>query len=211
MPQESPPPPAAPQPSSVTAGQMQLVLDVSRMLAVTPELDPLLHKIAEATTALLDCERASIFLHDTVTDELWTKVALQSGLIRIPSGAGIVGLAFKDRKLVHVPEPYKHPRFNPEPDRRSGFVTRDLLAAPMVDIENNPVGVVQAINKCGSDVRPEKSFTPADEFMLQLLADQAGVAIQRYRLQQAAVEAMAMRREMDLARKVQEAMLPTKS
>jgi phosphoserine phosphatase RsbU/P len=44
--------------------------------------------------------------------------------------------------------------------------------------------------------------------MLQLLADQAGVAIQRYRLQQAALESLALRKEMELARGVQEAMIP---
>jgi len=42
------------------------------------------------------------------------------------------------------------------------------------------------------------------------LADQAGVAIQRYRLQLAALEIVALRHEMDLARKVQNAMLPKK-
>jgi serine phosphatase RsbU (regulator of sigma subunit) len=41
-----------------------------------------------------------------------------------------------------------------------------------------------------------------------LLADQAGVAIQRHRLQMAALQAAEFRKEMDLARKVQEALLP---
>src|SRR6185503_19057758 len=69
--------------------QMRMVLDISKMLAVPSDLDPLLFRIAEAATELLECERASIFLHDPLTNELWTKVALKTTEIRIPTHAGI--------------------------------------------------------------------------------------------------------------------------
>ena len=88
----------------------------------------LLVRIAEACTELLSCERASIFLHDPKTGDLWTKVALKSPPIRAPSHVGIVGHAFTHNQVVQVLEPYLDPRFNAEPDRRSGFVTRNLLA-----------------------------------------------------------------------------------
>ena len=70
------------------------------------------------------------------------------------------------------------------------------------NVKRNPVGVIQAVNKKSAD-----GFTDADESLIQLLADQSGVAIQRYRLQEAAMEGVALRREMDLARTVQEAAL----
>jgi sigma-B regulation protein RsbU (phosphoserine phosphatase) len=186
----------------ISAEQMKLVLNVSRMLAVTADLDPLLQRIAEAATTLLSCERASIFLHDPNSEELWTKVALQSKEIRIPSHVGIVGHAFKTNEILLIPEPYKDPRFNPEPDKRSGFLTRNLLTSPMVDMDRQPIGVIQAVNKNVA------CFTDTDRAMIQLLADQAGVAIQRYRLQLAALEIVALRREMDLAKKVQEKLIP---
>jgi phosphoserine phosphatase len=44
--------------------------------------------------------------------------------------------------------------------------------------------------------------------MIQLLADQAGVAIQRYNLQQQALDAERLRQEMRLAKIVQEALIP---
>ena len=62
----------------ISPQQASLVLDVSRMLAVTTDLDALLTHIAQAACGLLDCERASIFLHDENADQLCTKVALQS-------------------------------------------------------------------------------------------------------------------------------------
>jgi phosphoserine phosphatase RsbU/P len=194
--------PAAP----ITAEQMRLVLDVSRMLSVTADLDALLKHITESVAAILGCERASIFLHAPATDELWTKVAL--GLaggaeIRIPAGAGIVGAAFKANELLHVPNPYEDPRFNPANDRKTGFVTRNILSCPMVDIERRPVGVIQAINKAAA-----AGFSANDQSMLQLLADQAGVAVQRFHLQRSAMDSVALRKELDLAKRVQEAMIP---
>lgn len=193
-------------PAAISAEQMRLVLDVSRMLSVTADLDPLLKHITEAVAALLNCDRASIFLHEPTTDELWTKVALGlgTGQIRIPAGAGIVGAAFKANQLLHVPKPYEDPRFNPTNDRKTGFLTRNILSAPMVDLQRQPVGVIQAINKRGEGA----DFTENDKAMLQLLSEQAGVAIQRFHLQRGAIESMALRKELDLAKKVQEAMIP---
>jgi phosphoserine phosphatase len=188
--------------AAISTQQMKRVLDVTRLLTVTSDLDLLLLRMAESACEIIGCERASIFLHDPKADQLWTKVALQAKEIRVPSGSGIVGAAFKANTLLHVPEPYKDPRFNPEPDRRNSFVTRNLLTCPMVDLTGKPVGVVQAVNKKSGP------FMPGDEAMIQLLADQAGVAIQRYNLQQEAIQAVELRREMDLAKLVQEAMIP---
>src|SRR5947207_272789 len=179
-----------PDTSSISTDQFKQVLEVSRLLAVTTELDPLLNEIARHCTTMLDCERASIFLHDPAADQLWTKIALGSQEIRVPASAGIVGHVFKSNQIFHCRDPYCDPRFNPEPDRRSGFVTRNLLTAPMVDVNRNPVGVIQAVNKKSPD-----GFTEADESLLQLLADQSGVAIQRYRLPEEAMEGVDLRRE----------------
>jgi phosphoserine phosphatase len=188
--------------ASVTDAQIRMVLDISRMLAVPADLGALLVRIAESCTELLNCERASIFLHDPKTGELWTKVALKSPPIRAPSHVGIVGHAFTHNEVVQVLDPYLDPRFNPEPDRRSGFVTRNLLSAPMKDLDGRPLGVIQAVNKL------TVPFSGDDVALVQLLAEQAGVAIQRHNLQQAALEVVALRHEMDLARRTQEALIP---
>ena len=194
-----------PHASTISVDQMKQVLDVSRLLTVTSDLDLLLRRIAEAACRLLACERASIFLHDPRRQELWSRIALESEEIRFPCGAGIAGHAFTTKQLLHVSQPYRDTRFNPEPDRLNGFITRSLLASPMLGIEGVAVGVLQAINKRDGD------FDAADEARIQLLSDQAGVAVQRYDLQRAAVEAVSLRREMELARSIQEALIPVES
>jgi phosphoserine phosphatase len=188
---------------SITEAQMRMVLDVSRLLAVPTDFDELLRRIAEAATVLLGCERASIFLHDPRTNELWTKVALLSKEIRIPSCKGIAGACFTSASVVCVHDPYSDPRFNPAPDKANNFVTRNLLTAPMLDIDGKPLGVVQAVNKI------DGAYDESDHALIQLLSEQAGVAVQRHNLQQQAMEAVGLRREMDLARATQQALLPS--
>ncbi|HEX8913865.1 MAG TPA: GAF domain-containing SpoIIE family protein phosphatase, partial [Humisphaera sp.] len=186
----------------VTDEQLKMILDLSRMLAVPTKLDVMLREVARTCCDLLDCERSSIFLYDAETRQLWTKVALGTGEIRVPATAGIVGAAFSSNALVRVDDPYADPRFNPEPDRRTGFVTRNLLSAPMADLDGRPLGVIQAVNKRG------QTFGETDAALVRLLSDQAGVALQRQRLQDQATEAAALRHEMDLARKTQQALIP---
>src|SRR5688572_16987757 len=186
----------------LTAGQMQHVLEVTRLLVVTTELDPLLKRIAEAAVSVLGAERASIFLHDAQADELVTTVAMGSQTIRVPANRGIVGAAFESGQVVHVPDAYADARFNRDVDHATGFTTRDLLAAAMADVNGKPLGVLQVVNS------PSGVFDESDRLLIQLLADQAGVAIQRYRLQQDAMRAATLRQEVALARRVQERMLP---
>ena len=188
--------------TSISPGQMKLVLDVSRLLTVTADLDALLVRIAEAATSLLCAERASIFLHDRLTNELWTTVALGAKEIRVPCTAGIVGHVFQTNALLAVHRPYEDPRFNREVDRKTGFATRNLLTTPLRDIDGKPLGVLQVVNRIGGD------FTPAEETLVELLADQAGVAIQRYRFQQEAIRSAGLRHEMSLAQRVQQALIP---
>jgi sigma-B regulation protein RsbU (phosphoserine phosphatase) len=186
----------------ISTDQMKLVLDVASLLAMTADLDALLTRICTAATSLVSCERASIFLHDPKTDELWTKVALGAKEIRVPSTAGIVGHVFQTNETLLVADPYNDGRFNREIDKRSGFVTRNLLTVPVKNLERKQIGVLQAVNRIGG------CFSENDISLMELLADQAGVAIQRYRLQMEVVRTAGLQHEMELAQKVQMALIP---
>ena len=72
----------------------------------------------------------------------------------------------------------------------------------MLDIESKPVGVIEAIN------RRQGTFAQPHIPLIQMLADQAGVAVQRHQLQIKAIAAASLRHEMELARDVQQSMLP---
>lgn len=160
------------------AERLEVILDITRRLMSVTDLDALLRLIAEATTELLDADRATIFLVDLDGGELWSKVALGMGVgeIRFPLGTGIAGQVAATGETVNIPDAYADERFNPEPDRRSGYRTRSLLTYPMKGHDARVIGVFQAVNKKGGP------FTEDDEDTLSSLAASAAVAVENAQL-----------------------------
>jgi hypothetical protein len=155
---------------------------------------------------------ASIFLHEPATDELWTKVALGlgDGEIRIPASAGIVGAAFKSNQLLHVPGPTTTRASTPPTTggRASSPATSfrrrwsTSNAGPSASCRRSTSAAAATPAMTMRPAAPATRAAPTsegDRAMLQLLADQAGVAIQRFHLQQSAIDSMALRKELDLA------------
>ena len=89
---------------------------------------------------------------------------------------GIAGHVVRTGKPLIVDDVSNDPRFSGKMDKQSGFVTRSILAVPL-KIENNIIGVVEAVNKIGGGV-----FKADDENMLLRLADSAAMAIHKARL-----------------------------
>ncbi len=158
--------------------RLDLLLEVTRRLMSETDQDTLLQLIAETTRQMLDVERATIFLVDLEKGEIWSKVALGSGEIRAPIGRGIAGAVAATGDVINIPDAYADPRFNPEPDRRSGFRTRSLLTFPMRSRGEGAriIGVFQAVNKKGGP------FTADDEEMGGALASSAAVAVENAQL-----------------------------
>src|SRR5262249_30908212 len=114
---------------------LSALLEGSCQLGATSELGPLLQAIQQAALAVMDCERVTVFLHDRKSDELYSRVATAEGMIRFPANRGIAGESFRTTAVVPVPDAYADPRFNPEIDRRTGFVTRNLLTCPLLGLD----------------------------------------------------------------------------
>ena len=186
----------------VSAEQLRSLLKISRALAVTVKLDTFLPTAVEIVTTLLSCERASVYIVDASSGELWTQAAVGAPQIRLPAGRGLAGAALMSGEASVVPDAYADARFDPTTDAKLGFRTRDIMTVAMFDLQQKPVGVIQAINSL------KNGFTTTDLELLKLVADQGGVAVQRHRLADAVRAADALRREMDLAAAVQMELLP---
>jgi hypothetical protein len=164
----------------VTAGsRLDLILDVTRRLMSITDLDALLRDMATVTTQLLDADRATIFIVDRERAEIWSKVALGTGAgeIRQPIGVGIAGTVAATGETVNIPDAYEDPRFNPEPDHRTGYRTKTLLTFPMTGQNGRVIGVFQVVNKNGGD-----AFTTDDEETLSSLGASAAVAVENAQL-----------------------------
>jgi putative nucleotidyltransferase with HDIG domain len=163
----------------VTAGsKLDLILDVTRRLMSITDLDALLRDMATVTTQLLDADRATIFIVDRERGEIWSKVALGTGLgeIRQAIGVGIAGMVAATGETVNNADAYDDPRFNPEPDQRSGYRTKSLLTFPMTGQNGRVIGVFQVVNKNGG------VFTADDEETLSSLGASAAVAVENAQL-----------------------------
>jgi len=187
---------------------LERLLDVARRLGATAELDPLLETITHAATAVLECERASVFLLDRAAGELASRVATgiaESPIreIRFPVGVGIAGEVARTGTAVNLPDAYADPRFNPDFDRRSGFRTRSMLAVPLSDHDGTIVGVLQLLNK------RDRPFGHRDEQLAAFLGGQAGVAVQRQLLLGHYAEKQRIDRDLSIARDIQQRLLPT--
>jgi HD-GYP domain-containing protein (c-di-GMP phosphodiesterase class II) len=68
--------------------------------------------------------------------------------------------------------------FNDAFDKRSGYRTQSILAAPLVTSNNKTVGVMQIINPQNDDRQPA-IFSPEDQLLLSYFADNAAAAIER--------------------------------
>ena len=160
------------------AAQLATLLEVTRQLMTVTDLGALLRLIAEATTAMADAERATIYIVDRDRNEYWSKVALGAGVgeIRFPLGVGIAGTVARTGDTINIADPYADARFNPESDRRTGFRTRNLLTLPMTGHDGRVIGVFQAVNKRTG------SFTEEDEATLGSLASSAAVAVENAQL-----------------------------
>ncbi len=181
------------------------VLDVSRRLAATSELTPLLETIERAALRVLNCERATVFTFDRATDELVSHVATGVGQFRVPASRGIVGEVVRTNMVINVPDAYQDARFNPEIDRKTGFKTRNMLTFPLVGFDNSVVGVLQVLNK------RDGPFDAWDEELVHTFGAQAGLAVQRQLLLEQFAEKQRMQRDMDIAREIQQALLPSEA
>ncbi len=161
-------------PADQRARLLATLLDVMNSLTLERNLDRLLQKIMQKTSEVMDAERATLFLVDESTGELWSKVAQGAALkeIRIPLGAGIAGHVAKTGETVNIPDAYQDPRFNPEVDRKTGYHTRTILCVPMKSPEGKILGVIQLLNK------RHGIFTHEDEELLDALESQAAIAVQ---------------------------------
>jgi len=183
---------------------LQSILEVTRRLASEPRLDPLLKCIADETCNLLGAERATLFLYDAPRNELYSRLATKSEIevIRFPSDRGIVGAVARGKACLNIPDAYADHRFNPDVDRATGWRTRNILAVPMMNLEGDLVGVLEAMNKHGGP------FADEDVTLLEALAAQAGVALERARLLEEYLAKRRLENEMELARDIQSGLLP---
>ena len=155
-------------------GLLTLAMSMSREQSI-----PLiLEHISESAIQLINAERCTVFLMDSSRSRL--SGTAKSGTVSARSG--ITGEVVKEKKLMNIHDVTKDRRYDPTDDQANGFITRNLLVAPIIDLEEGTVlGIVQLVNKVpGYD---GLVFTDDDERLVTAMASFAGFSIAKVKLQ----------------------------
>jgi signal transduction histidine kinase len=162
----------------------QRLIEISRDLASTLDLDSLLRRIAANAVELSSAETASILLYDEKNDQLYFQVVtdpenevIMRGIV-VPVES-IAGWVCRNRLPLIVPDVHQDQRFFQNVEKTLDFKTRNIIAIPLVT-KNKLIGVLEVLNKTIGN------FTHDDQETLMVLSAQAAVAIENSRLFQQA-------------------------
>ena len=164
--------------------KMAIVFDVLTSVARTLDLDTLFVQVVDKISKVLKAERSTLFLIDHDTRELWSKVAQQAELteIRIPITQGLAGYVTKTGETLNIEDAYRDSRFLSAVDEKTGFKTKRVLCAPVINRKGKIIGVIEVINK------KRGYFDKEDENLLQALSSQLSVALENAQLHERTVD-----------------------
>lgn len=189
------------------------ILKISNELTQIKDVDCLLEKILFEARQITNADAGSIYVKDE--DELKFKISQNDSLKRsLPAGKKLIfstftvplntqsisGYVAKTRKMVNIPDAYNLASdlpffFNKEYDELSNYLTRSILAFPLIGSQNKVLGVLQLINarNQNDEVIPFKK--DLEKYLIHF-ANSASIALERTQLTRAIILRMLRMSEM---------------
>jgi len=200
----APPPSATPEDLRRELDRARHLVEASYALHSTLDLDELLGLIMEAARDGVHADRGTVFLLTEDGEQIWSRVLSGDERLRIqlPIGQGIAGSVAATGETIRLDDAHSDPRFDASWDEKSGYVTRQLLTAPIRGRDGKVVGVFQLLNK------KDGAFDGQDEEYLAALSIHAALAVENAMLHRAALEKERQDREIRLVQSVQRAYQP---
>jgi len=198
-----PPPPDAP--ASIEHRVLGLLAELSQSLAVSIDIEETLDRAVRRIAECMHAEAASLFLLDAGGEHLECRACfgpVDVRGLRLPKTAGICGRAFDSGACQMVRDAHLDPDFAGKVDKKTGFDTRSVLCTPLTTTRG-AIGVLQVLNK-----RDGGLFDDADRDMLRVLAAPTALAVSNAQLVGELMEQNRIKRELQLARRMQRSLLP---
>lgn len=189
------------------------LIETSGILSSSLDLDEVLRLVLEKAQVVAGAEASAILLFNPETNKLEFEVALgeKGALIQslrekisLDLGQGIAGTVAQTRQVEWVPEAARDPRVARTVDATTGFVTRNILCAPLT-IRDRLIGVAEVMNLA----RPDECG-PDDWEIFAAFCQQVAIAIENARLHHALLEHERERQQAELTSALQQSFLPTK-
>ncbi len=184
------------------AQTLSVLNEIAREVTSILDVDPLLERIAQLLRRLIDYQMFSIVLLNEREQALEVRYSVRFGHTVVPAqkislDRGLVGAAVRERKLIHVGDVRKDPRYlmvNPE--------SRSEMVVPLI-YKGTVIGVLDL------EHTRVNYFNDDHERTLVTLASQIAIAIENARLyQRVAFQEQQMEQDLAMAREVQLRLLP---
>ncbi len=165
-----------PTDSSNRAERLERLIEVSRHLGASLELDSLFKSVVEAACDLTGSQASTILLYEEETDLLKFVAGSQIDSevikrIRVPLEQSVAGKVYTQNKPVIVENAPNNPLVFKDIERALSINVSSIMAVPML-FHGEPIGVIETLNKTGG-----RSYSQDDVTMLEALASQAAVSI----------------------------------
>jgi signal transduction histidine kinase len=160
--------------SVISADHLARLLQISRRLSSTLRLDELLSLVMDVATELTGTETASILLVDRSTGQLHFAASTRGEVpqdIVVPLDNSIAGWVVQHGRSLILDDVQTDERFYANVDENLEFVTRSMLAVPLVTGQG-VIGALEVINK-----HNDANYTSQDVALMEALASQSAVAI----------------------------------
>ena len=114
--------------------------------------------ISDYAKEVIGAERCSIFIYDKENNMLWTTLADEVDKITISSYQGVAGYTIKEKKPLVVNNVKEYPLFLADIDEETGYVTKNIITAPVFDSQREIIGVLELLNKEGDFTAKDEGF-----------------------------------------------------
>ena len=176
--------------------RLGLLQEVAEKLSSTSEVSELLQQILGITQEILQASASSFLLVDQKAGKLYFQAT--EGIagrtlkqMRIDIGSGIAGLVVRKKMPLLINDVKKDKRFNNETDKISGFVTKSILAVPLLRAKK-VIGVLEVINKVNGGEFNERDLSVLSGFAsteaLILLVSMLATAVSNVKLNEALIK-----------------------
>lgn len=191
----------------LNSDRLNLLMKLTGQINSNLDLDSLLLDIIEAVKVVMDSRASSLMLYDDEQDSLVLSIPTGPATEEItgkhiPKDQGIGGWVFSNREPVVVNDVNEDERFlgDLEPDI---FETKNIICVPLLNQEEEIIGVIQALNRKG-----DKHFSENEIPIFQALANQAAIAIENARLHEEQKQKVLLEQKLDLAHSIQAGFIP---
>jgi len=132
-------------------------------------LNDVIEEIMEKGSSLLICEKCLLFLCNGGQEDL---LAVHNKS-HLPRNKGIVGQIINRKIVMNVPIPSKNDSFDPSIDVVEGYETKTILGSPILDSNQNVIGVLMMLSKNNGI-----SFDENDEKLITAYSLFCGIALE---------------------------------